>query len=81
MLNDLVETALADLIGEAPHVEVADVIVENLVLGDGGDVVVGTEVAALQGVAEIRRIVFVPVPVATVVEGGVILYTASQSRP
>ena len=33
--------------------------------------VVGTEVTALQGVAEVRRIVFVPVPVATVVEGGV----------
>ena len=53
MLDDLVETAFADLIGEAADVEVADVIVEDTVLGDGGDVVVGTEVTALQGVAEV----------------------------
>ena len=33
--------------------------------------VVGAEVTALQGVAEIRGVVFVPMPVAAVVEGGV----------
>ena len=68
MLDDLVETALTDLVGEAAHVEIADVIVEDPVLGAGGDMVVGTEVTALQGVAEIRGVVFVPMPVAAVVE-------------
>ena len=71
VLDDLVETALTDLIGETAHIEIADVIVEDPVLGTRGDMVVGTEVTALQGVAEIRGVVFVPVPVAAVVEGGV----------
>ena len=33
VLDDLVETALADLVGEAAHIEVADVIIEDAVLG------------------------------------------------
>ena len=33
VLDDLVETALADLVGEAAHVEVTDVIIEDPVLG------------------------------------------------
>ena len=71
VLDDLVETALADLVGETAHVEVADVIVEDAVLGARGDVIVGAEVTALQRVAEVGGIVFVPMPVAAVVEGGV----------
>ena len=80
VLDDLVETALTDLIGETTHIEVADVIVEDPVLGTRGDMVVGTEVTALQGVAEIRGVVFVPVPVAAVVERGIEVHDGSRCR-
>ena len=71
VLDDLVERALSHLVGEAAHVEVADVIVEDAVLGSRGDMVVGTEVTALQRIAEVRGVVLVPVPVASVVKGAV----------
>ena len=71
VLDDLVEAALTHLVGEAAHVEVADVIVEDAVLCPRGDLIVGTEVPALQGVAEVGGVVLMPVPVAPVVEGGI----------
>ena len=69
VLDDLVETALADAAAEAAVVDIADVIIEDTVLHAAGDAIVGAEVAALQGVAEVRGIVLVPLPVASVVEG------------
>ena len=79
MFKYLVEVALADRTGETAVVDVADIIVEDTVGQSAGDAVVGTEIFALERIAEVRWIVFVPFPVAPVVERGAEVYvTISQ---
>ena len=74
VLDNLVEVALADGRRETAVVYVADVIVENTVAQSAGNAVVGTKVSALQGIAEVGGVVFVPAPVATVIKSGVEVY-------
>ena len=74
--DDLVEVAIADRRIEAATIYIADVIVEYLVFQSAGYAVVGAQVPALQGVAEVAGVVFVPSPVAAVVEGGAQVYVA-----
>ena len=66
--QDLVQTTIANGACEAAIVRIADIIVEDPIAHTGGDAVVCVEVFALECVAEIRRIVLVPTPIAAVVE-------------
>ena len=59
-----VKVAFTDGVAEAFVVYVADVVVENAVCYARGYLVVSAEVAPLQRVAEVRRVVFFPAPIA-----------------
>ena len=74
VLDNLVEVALADGRRETAVVYIAYVIVENAIAQSTGYAVVGTKVSALQGIAEVGGVVFVPAPVAAVIESGVEVY-------
>ena len=71
MLEDLVEVAVSEGTGEAAVVDIAGVIVEDAVFHTARDAVVRAEVSALQGVAEVRGVVLLPLPVTAVVEVGI----------
>ena len=71
LLQHVAQVAVAHGIAEALVVDVADVVVERLVLQSRGDVVVLAEVDALNAVAEVLRVVLVPVPVTCHIEARV----------
>ena len=69
--HHLVEVGVAHALLERLVAQVADVVVEDGVVRAACDEIVGAEIAAQQGVAEVGGIVLLPAPVAPRVEGRV----------
>ena len=67
----MVEVGVAHALLERLVAQVADVVVEDGVVRAACDEIVGAEIAAQQGVAEVGGIVLLPAPVAPRVEGRV----------
>ena len=65
----LVEIAVAGFRLEGTDIHIAHVVVEGTIAQGARNLVVGAEIASLQGVAEVLGIVFVPSPVASHIEG------------
>ena len=69
--HHLVEVGVAHALLERLVAQVADVVVEDGVVRAACDEIVGAEIAAQQGVAEVGGVVLLPAPVAPRVEGRV----------
>ena len=76
ILEDLVQSAVANGVGEAGVIHIADIVVKDAVVHARGDAIVCSEVFPLQCIAEVRGIILMPTPVSSVIERRVEVHVA-----